>query len=108
MGVDFRPEALVDVEFLRDIRPILESRCVSCHTRNSSSPPAELVLDDVRLGGGLGPAFNVTFCTNSSTWSGLSTDTTAESSHPATSQQNLKKSVLLRWTLCAHCAFGNQ
>jgi hypothetical protein len=38
--------AAVDVEFYRDIRPILQRSCVSCHTRSAASPPGNLVLDD--------------------------------------------------------------
>ncbi|MBD8526474.1 hypothetical protein [Pseudomarimonas arenosa] len=34
-----------DVEFLRDIRPILQARCIGCHS--GSNPPAALNLADV-------------------------------------------------------------
>ncbi len=44
---------VADVEFLRDIRPILQSRCVSCHTQGSANPPGNLVLDDTALVDGL-------------------------------------------------------
>ena len=44
---------VVDVEFLRDIRPILERSCVSCHTQSDPTPPGNLVLDDAALYGGL-------------------------------------------------------
>lgn len=37
---------VVDVEFYRDIRPILQRSCVSCHTQASASPAGNLVLDD--------------------------------------------------------------
>jgi hypothetical protein len=37
----------VNVEFYRDVRPILQSQCVSCHT--GSSPPGNLKLDDHAL-----------------------------------------------------------
>lgn len=36
---------LVDVEYYRDIKPILQRSCVPCHTKNAT-PPAGLVLDD--------------------------------------------------------------
>ena len=36
----------VNVEFYQDIRPLLQGNCVSCHTKNSDMPPAQLVLDD--------------------------------------------------------------
>ena len=39
-------QPLVDVEFVRDIRPILQSKCISCHTKNDPTPPGNLVLDD--------------------------------------------------------------
>lgn len=35
-----------NVEYFRDIRPILERSCVACHTHKSASPPGELVMDD--------------------------------------------------------------
>ncbi|MGH7786221.1 MAG: hypothetical protein ACRERC_05105, partial [Candidatus Binatia bacterium] len=38
--------ALVTVEFLRDIRPLLQRSCVPCHTKNAATPPGALVLDD--------------------------------------------------------------
>jgi len=41
----------VTVEFYRDIRPILQSRCVSCHTQSNPTPPGNLVLDDYTLYG---------------------------------------------------------
>ncbi len=47
------PEPVVNVEFLRDIRPILQTHCVSCHTQSDPSPPGNLVLDDTALYGGL-------------------------------------------------------
>ena len=43
----------VDVEFLRDVRPILQRSCVSCHTGANPSPPGDLVLDDTALYDGL-------------------------------------------------------
>ncbi|MCP3956961.1 MAG: hypothetical protein GY719_03825 [bacterium] len=43
----------VDVEFYRDIRPILARSCVSCHTAADPNPPADLILDDTALYGGL-------------------------------------------------------
>ncbi|HVM95187.1 MAG TPA: hypothetical protein VMT89_02305, partial [Candidatus Acidoferrales bacterium] len=36
----------VNVEFLRDIRPLLQRSCVPCHTHNNTHPPGNLVLDD--------------------------------------------------------------
>jgi hypothetical protein len=46
-------ESAVDVEFLRDIRPLLESHCVECHTGDDPEPPGNLVLDDRAMYGGL-------------------------------------------------------
>ncbi|HLG17030.1 MAG TPA: hypothetical protein VJH03_21380 [Blastocatellia bacterium] len=48
----------VTVEYLRDIKPILRAKCVSCHTsRNGLTPAAALDLDaDDRLAGGEYPA----------------------------------------------------
>jgi hypothetical protein len=38
---------VVNVEFYRDIRPILQRNCVQCHTQNDHNPPGNLVLDDL-------------------------------------------------------------
>ncbi|GJM09178.1 MAG: hypothetical protein DHS20C11_14540 [Lysobacteraceae bacterium] len=38
---------MVDVEFIRDIRPILTRSCVSCHSQSDPNPPGNLVLDDL-------------------------------------------------------------
>jgi hypothetical protein len=38
---------VVNIEFYRDVRPILEAQCVSCHT--GSTPPGGLRLDDQAL-----------------------------------------------------------
>ncbi len=46
-------QALADVEFHRDIRPILARSCISCHTQNDPDPPGNLVLDDLSMYGGL-------------------------------------------------------
>ena len=43
----------VDVEFFKDIRPVLESKCVGCHTTTNDTPPADLVLDDLNNYDGL-------------------------------------------------------
>jgi len=38
-------DRVANVEYLRDIKPILERSCVACHTKNAEEPPAKLVLD---------------------------------------------------------------
>ncbi|HRE28510.1 MAG TPA: hypothetical protein PK954_17835, partial [Anaerolineales bacterium] len=38
---------VVNVEFYRDVRPILQTQCVSCHS--GSNPPGNLKLDDHAL-----------------------------------------------------------
>jgi hypothetical protein len=45
------PAPLVNVEFYRDIRPILQRSCVPCHTRFDPDPPGDLVLDDYSFSG---------------------------------------------------------
>lgn len=40
-------ERAVDVEYYRDIKPILERSCVPCHNQNN--PTAQLVLDDEEI-----------------------------------------------------------
>ncbi|NOT54635.1 MAG: hypothetical protein HOP18_08540 [Deltaproteobacteria bacterium] len=37
---------VVNVEFYKDIRPLLQRSCVPCHTKNNPTPPGKLVLDD--------------------------------------------------------------
>ncbi len=46
-------QRVVDVEFYRDIRPLLQRSCVSCHTGTNPTPPGNLVLDDTSLYDGL-------------------------------------------------------
>ncbi|MCI0457280.1 MAG: hypothetical protein L0Z62_09905 [Gemmataceae bacterium] len=38
-------KGIQNVEYHRDIRPLLERSCVACHTRKDANPPAKLVLD---------------------------------------------------------------
>ncbi len=47
------PQPKVDVEFYRDIRPLLERSCIGCHTTADPNPPGALVLDDTALYSGL-------------------------------------------------------
>jgi hypothetical protein len=39
-------DGVKNVEFYRDIKPILDRSCVACHTKQSPEPPGNLVLDD--------------------------------------------------------------
>lgn len=39
-------EGVKNVEFYRDIKPILERSCVACHTHEAKEPPGKLVLND--------------------------------------------------------------
>jgi hypothetical protein len=43
------PSSVVNVEFYRDVRPLLQRSCVPCHTKTSPAPPGALVLDDLTL-----------------------------------------------------------
>jgi hypothetical protein len=49
--VNPRPDAgpVVNVEYHRDIKPLLDRSCVQCHTQKSDNPPAKLVLDDDKV-----------------------------------------------------------
>jgi hypothetical protein len=38
-----------DVEFHRDVKPILQRSCVACHTQKAEKPAGNLVLDDEQL-----------------------------------------------------------
>lgn len=46
-GLRYAKNAL-NVEYFRDVRPILERSCVACHTQASKKPAGNLVLDDTR------------------------------------------------------------
>jgi hypothetical protein len=39
-------QGLADVEYWRDVRPILRQSCTACHSKESSEPAGGLVLDD--------------------------------------------------------------
>lgn len=54
-GLRYVDAAVVNVEYFRDIRPILERSCVACHTHQAEEPAGGLVLDDDHLG--TSPAF---------------------------------------------------
>jgi len=45
-GVRFAAGGVVNVEYHRDIKPILQRSCVACHSGKSSEPAGNLVLDD--------------------------------------------------------------
>ena len=48
-GVRFE-KGVKNVEFFRDVRPILDRSCVACHTANGGRKPAgNLMLDDDRM-----------------------------------------------------------
>jgi hypothetical protein len=42
-------KSVKNVEYFRDIKPILDRSCVACHTQKSAKPAGNLVLDDDRL-----------------------------------------------------------
>jgi hypothetical protein len=42
-----------NVEFLRDVRPLLQRSCNGCHTTNNPTPPGNLALNDYASYGGL-------------------------------------------------------
>ena len=52
-GLTVVNQGVVNVEFYRDIRPLLQRSCVSCHTGSNPTPPGNLVLDDTTLYDGL-------------------------------------------------------
>jgi len=49
-GVKIEESGAVDVEYYRDIKPILQRSCVQCHSGDQAA--AELVLDDEEIVGG--------------------------------------------------------
>lgn len=52
-ALNYVPNGVVNVEFVKDIRPILKKHCVGCHTKKNDNPPGNLVLDDRRTEGTL-------------------------------------------------------
>ncbi len=44
-GLRFDKAAVKDVEYFRDVRPILERSCVACHSKKAEKPAGNLVLD---------------------------------------------------------------
>jgi hypothetical protein len=53
-GLELVSSGVVNVEFHRDIRPLLARSCVaSCHTQSNPEPAGNLVLDDTALYDGL-------------------------------------------------------
>ncbi|HEY2775055.1 MAG TPA: hypothetical protein VGK20_13490 [Candidatus Binatia bacterium] len=46
-------QGIVNVEFYRDIRPLLQRSCVPCHSQMNAMPGANLVLDDYADYGGV-------------------------------------------------------
>jgi hypothetical protein len=45
-GLRYTSGGVVNVEFFRDIKPILNRSCTACHTRTWEKPAGNLVLDD--------------------------------------------------------------
>ncbi|MCC6420610.1 MAG: hypothetical protein IT429_20425 [Gemmataceae bacterium] len=39
-------KAILNIEYHRDVKPILDRSCAACHTHRVPDPPAKLVLDD--------------------------------------------------------------
>ena len=44
-----REKSIKNVEYFRDVKPILDRSCVACHTHTLENPPGELVLDDGKI-----------------------------------------------------------
>jgi hypothetical protein len=47
-AVEYAPTAVKDVEYYRDIQPLLVRSCVACHSQEQSEPAGKLALDDNR------------------------------------------------------------
>jgi hypothetical protein len=54
------PASVVNVEFYRDIRPILQRSCTPCHTKTNPTPPGNLALDDTAVDSATGLAGDYT------------------------------------------------
>jgi hypothetical protein len=53
--VDLTTTTVRDVEFIRDIRPLLQRSCVNCHSGDPASAPGSLSLDDTSMIAGVLP-----------------------------------------------------
>src|SRR5262249_33580472 len=42
-------KSVKNVEYFRDVKPILDRSCIACHTQKASNPPGKLVLDDDKI-----------------------------------------------------------
>lgn len=42
-------DGVKNVEFYRDVKPILDRSCAACHTKSVADPPGKLVLDDNQI-----------------------------------------------------------
>lgn len=58
-------QGVKDVEFYRDVKPILDRSCVACHTIKNEKPAGRLALDDYR------PYDKAGFAMGHVTWSGI-------------------------------------
>ena len=58
-------KSVQDVEFYRDVKPILDRSCVACHTIKNDKPAGRLALDDYR------PDSKSGFAAGHVTWSGF-------------------------------------
>lgn len=47
-GIKFAEKGVVNVEYHRDIQPLLARSCVACHSKDHAKPAANLALDDER------------------------------------------------------------
>src|SRR5262249_38889190 len=47
-GLRYEPH-LRDVEYFRDVKPILDRSCAACHTQKAPQPAGNLVLDDDKI-----------------------------------------------------------
>lgn len=47
-GIEYSATASRDVEFHRDIKPLLAKSCIACHSKDQAEPAGKLALDDDR------------------------------------------------------------
>jgi hypothetical protein len=78
-GIRTDKSSVKNVEFYRDIKPILDRSCVACHTQKWEKPAGNLVLDDDALTGGSVPYRGS--ATVSGTYQRLAMDAQAKHGH---------------------------
>jgi hypothetical protein len=98
------PAAAADLQFNRDIRPILSEKCFACHGADAKHREGELRLDEPAAAFGKGKSGEIAIVPNdiakSEFWYRITTDDTDDLMPPEKSKKELTKSekaTLRQW-----------